>query len=150
VDFTTLRNRFESAEGLFTAAGDLVRQVGGRTPLSLPGRRPIALPAGSPAQEPPERPDESREGPHGAANDAVTAYLRAVQAKLGDWFASRPHQVASADFDDFYFREVHPAAKAALLRHLTPHAPAGHAARPPRLRSLPTAERSPGGVQDVL
>lgn len=163
VDFTTLRSRFQSAEGLFDAAGDLVRRVGGRTPLAVPGRRALALPAGgqaagpagspvsSPASSPPEEPPGgSPQSPHSSADDAVTAYVRAAQAKLGDWFASRPHHVASADFDDFYFREVHPAAKAALLRHLTPHAPDGHAARPPRLRSLPTAERPPRGAPDVL
>ena len=150
VDFTAVRSRFENAEGLFEAAGDLVRRVGGRTPLSLPGRRPLALPPGRPVAELPAGPSEtSNPSPHGSADDAVTAYIRAVQGKLAEWFASRPHQIASADFDDFYFREVHPAAKAALLRHLTPHAPDGRSARPPRLRSLPTADRPPGGAPDV-
>jgi len=181
VDFTWLRGRFESAEGLFDAARELVRRVGGRTALSLPGRRPLALPAGpaiadklaapltealtdpfseslsdpfsgspgEPAPPPvpvPDRPESLR----GSADEAVAAYVRAVQAKLTEWFASRPHQIASSDFDDFYFREVHPAAKAALVRHLTPHAPDGPSARPPRLRSLPTAERPQGGAPDVL
>ena len=159
VDFTWLRGRFENAQGLFDAAGDLVRRVGGRTPLSLPERRPLALPPGpaiadqltEPLAEPllvpePDRPD----GPRGSADEAVAAYVRAAQAKLTEWFASRPHQIASSDFDDFYLREVHPAAKAALVRHLTPHAPDGPSARPPRLRSLPTAERPQGGAPDVL
>lgn len=147
VDFTSLRGRFENAEGLFDAAGDLVRQVGGRTPLSLPGRRQLALPPGPTAADPPAEPPEN--SAH-SSDEAVTAYIRAAQAKLTEWFASRPHQIASADFDDFYFREVHPAAKAALLRHLTPHAPDGPSARPPRLRSLPTAEQPPGGAPHVL
>lgn len=147
VDFTVLRNRYENAEGLFDAAGELVRRVGGRTPLALPGRRPIALPAGVPIEKPPDDPPKS---PQGSADDAVTAYLRAAQTKLAEWFATRPHLIASTDFDDFYFREVHPAAKAALLRRLTPHAPDGRSARPPRLRSLPPAERPPGGAPDVL
>ena len=147
VDFTVLRNRYESAEGLFDAAGELVRRVGDRTPLSLPGRRPLALPPGTAIEGPST---ESPKSAHNAVDEAVTAYLRAAQMKLAEWFASRPHQIASADFDDFYFREVHPAAKAALLRHLTPHAPDGRSARPPRLRSLPPAERPPGGVPDVL
>ena len=155
VDFRALRNRFENAEGLFDAAGDLVRRVGGRTPLSLPGRRPLALPAGTqkapeasgtPMVEPlPDLPDTST----GSPDEAVIAYIRAAQVKLAEWFVTRPYQVASADFDDFYFREVHPAAKAALLRHLTPYAPDGRSARPPRLRSLPPAERPPGGAPDV-
>lgn len=154
VDFTLLRNRFESAQGLFDAAGDLVRRVGGRTPLALPGRRPLALPPGNAIRAAVEAPAEgasaeSLKSSHTSADDAVTAYLRAAQTKLGEWFASRPHHIASEDFDTFYFREVHPAAKAALLRHLTPHAPDGHAARPPRLRSLPPAERPPGGAADV-
>ena len=147
VDFTVLRTRFENAEGLFDAAGELVRRVGGRTPLALPGRRPIALPAGVSIEKPPDDPPKSPQDP---ADEAVTAYLRAAQTKLAEWFATRPHLIASADFDDFYFREVHPAAKAALLRHLTPHAPDGRTARPPRLRSLPPAERPPGGAPDVL
>lgn len=147
VDFTVLRNRFESATGLFDAAGELVRRVGGRTALSLPGRRPIALPPSTSTAKPP---DETPKDALRPADEAVTAYLRAAQTKLAEWFASRPHQIASADFDDFYFREVHPAAKAALLRHLTPHAPDGRSARPPRLRSLPPAERPPGGAPDVL
>jgi hypothetical protein len=175
VDFTWLRGRFENAEVLFDAARELVRRVGGRRPLSLPGRRPLALPPGTaitdkradplaapltdslaepepgPAPSPlpgpvPDRPED----PRGSADEAVIAYVRAAQAKLTEWFASRPHQIASSDFDDFYFREVHPAAKAALVRHLTPHAPDGPSARPPRLRSLPTAERPQGGAPDVL
>jgi len=146
VDFTVLRNRYENAEGLFDAAGELVRRVGGRTPLALPGRRPIAL-TGAPIEKPPDDPPKN---PQGSADDAVTAYLRTAQTKLAEWFATRPHLIASADFDDFYFREVHPTAKAALLRHLTPHAPDGRSARPPRLRSLPPAERPPGGAPDVL
>ena len=40
----------------------------------------------------------------------------------------------------------HPAAKKALLRHLTPHAPDGPATRPPRLRS----DQPPGGEPHVL
>jgi|GEM_PF-3479610 len=147
VDFTVLRNRYENAEGLFDAAGELVRRVGGRTPLALPGRRPIALTPGAPIEKPPDDPPKN---PQGSADDAVTAYLRTAQTKLAEWFATRPHLIASADFDDFYFREVHPTAKAALLRHLTPHAPDGRSARPPRLRSLPPAERPPGGAPDVL
>lgn len=147
VDFTVLRNRFENAEVLFDAAGELVRRVGGRTPLALPGRRPIALPAGVSIEKPPDDPPKD---PQGVADEAVTAYLRAAQTKLAEWFATRPHLIASTDFDDFYFREVHPAAKAALLRHLTPHAPDGRFVRPPRLRSLPLAERPPGGAPDVL
>ena len=147
VDFTVLRDRFEDAEALFDAAGELVRRIGGRTPLALPGRRPIALPSGISRDKPPDDPPQN---PQGSADEAVTAYLRAAQTKLGAWFASRPQSIASADFDDFYFREVHPAAKAALLRHLTPHAPDGGSTRPPRLRSLPPAERSPGGAPDVL
>jgi hypothetical protein len=146
VDFTVLRNRFENAEGLFDAAGELVRRVGGRTPLSLPGRRPIALPPGTSIEK---RPAELPKGAQSSAEDAVNAYLRAAHTKLADWFSNRPHQIASADFDDFYFREVHPAAKAALLRHLTPNAPDGRSARPPRLRSLPPAERPSGGAPDV-
>jgi hypothetical protein len=154
VDFTSLHGHFENAEGLFEAAGDLVRQVGGRTPLALPGRRPLALPAGTAVADP--LPEPAAAPPQNPADDAVTAYIRAAQAKLTEWFANRPHQLASADFDDFYFREVHPAAKAALLRHLTPHAPDGPSARPPRLRSLttlpnlPTAEQPPGGAPHVL
>jgi hypothetical protein len=139
VDFTLLRNRFEKAEGLFDAAADLVRRLGGRTPLALPGRQPLALPPGQAATAGPG-PDE----------EAVAAYIRSVQAKLTEWFSTRPHLVASTDFDDFYFREVHPAAKAALLRHLTPHAPDGPSARPPRLRSSPEDEQPPGGAPHVL
>ena len=146
VDFTMLRGRFDKAEGLFDAAADLVRRVGGRVPL-LSGRRPLALSSGTataiPAAEPPRN-------PQGSADEAVAAYIRSVQAKLREWFATRPQQVASADFDDFYFQEVHPTAKAALLRRLTPHAPDGPSARPPRLRSLPSAEQPPGGAPHVL
>jgi hypothetical protein len=147
VDFTVLRGRFEKAEGLFDAAAELVRRVGSRVPLSLPGRRPLALPPGQAKADPPA---ESAKRPQGSADEAVAAYIRSVQAKLTEWFANRPHQIASADFDDFYFQEVHPAAKAALLRHLTPHAPDGPSARPPRLRSLPGSEQSPGGAPHVL
>lgn len=147
VDFTVVRNRYENAEGLFDAAGELVRRVGGRTPLALPGRHHIALPAGTSIEKPSDDPPKN---PQGSADEAVTAYLRAAQTKLAEWFAARPHLIASTDFDDFYFREVHPAAKAALLRHMTPHAPDGRSARPPRLRSLPAAERPPGGAPDVL
>jgi len=152
VDFTTLHGRYEDAAELFDAAGDLVRQVGGRTPLSLPGRRPLALPPGTTATSPAT---ELGVPPQSTA-DPVTAYIRVAEAKLTEWFAHRPHQLAAADFDDFYYREVHPAAKKALLRHLTPHAPDGPATRPPRLRSLPTAsatptaEQPPGGEPRVL
>lgn len=149
VDFTLLRNRFEKAEGLFDAASDLMRRIGGRTPLSPPERKPLALPPGKAAED---QSDEAPQEPYnaGSGEEAVAAYIRSVKAKLTERFAARPHLLASTDFDDFYFREVHPAAKAALLRHLTPHAPDGPFARPPRLRSLPSAEQPPGGAADVL
>ncbi|MFL6113672.1 MAG: TIR-like protein FxsC [Catenulispora sp.] len=258
VDFMALHGRFESAEGLFEAAGELACRAGGRTPLPLalpPGTGglwqppsstgsladsagtfpttgvergyptgrpeltgPIPYPtAGSvepvgrsntdpalrstassivasntgpaawPATRPTANPVElgpiasslaesntgSAVGPvtrptasplEGAAalstalpaglstiraEDAVAAYLRTAQAKLVEWFTSRPAQVSSVDFDEFYFREVHPAAKAALLRQLTPHAPAGPFPRPPRLRVLPVAEPPPPGAPHV-
>ncbi|GAA1977673.1 TIR-like protein FxsC [Catenulispora subtropica] len=253
VDFTTLHGRFETADGLFEAAGELVRRAGGRPSLPLPGPRPpslggaeqLALPPGtgelwkptsttgpraeknaethdktvvsggseSGSAEPatgapsvasgepgPARPidgealpaavDPSAVGPAGAPADplipatavpsvdpapagdagstdrpiagrpesnagrsagagaaetAVAAYLRAADAKLAEWFTSRPAQVSSFDFDEFYFREVHPAAKAALLRQLTPQAPAGPFPRPPRLRGDPDVEPPSGG-----
>ncbi|MFD0631011.1 TIR-like protein FxsC [Catenulispora yoronensis] len=55
VDFTSLRDRFETADGLFEAAGDLVRRAAGRPALPLPGPRPtrsvgtgqLALPPGT-------------------------------------------------------------------------------------------------------
>lgn len=152
VDFTTLHRHFENAEGLFDAAGDLVHRVGGRTPLSLPGRRPLALPPGTagPGTTLPDSATEPAASPQSSTDEAVTAYVRAAQTKLTEWFARRPHEIASADFDEFYFCEVHPAAKAALVRHLTPHAPDGPSARPPRLRSLPTTEQPPGGAPHVL
>jgi hypothetical protein len=164
VDFTSLHGRFETADGLFDAAGELVRRVGGRTPLSLPGTRPLALPPGTgstavtpiaapyavpgvpAAQDLWKPPDISEAAAQDSSDDAVAAYIRAVQTKLTEWFTARPPQISSIDFDDFYFREVHPAAKAALLRHLTPHAPGGSLPRPPRLRTLPTAEQPPGGA----
>jgi hypothetical protein len=149
VDFTLLRGRFEKAEGLFDAAADLVRRLGGRTPLSLPERQPLALPPGKTVAVQASKAPEDPQGPD-SGEEAVAAYIRSVKAKLTERFAYRPHLLASTDFDDFYFREVHPAAKAALLRHLTPHAPDGPSARPPRLRSLPSAEQPPGGAADVL
>lgn len=85
--------------------------------------------------------------PDTPAEDAVAAYLSTARTKLAEWFTSRPAQVSSVDFDEFYFRAVHPAAKRALLRQLTPHA-SGPFPRPPRLRGDAT-DPPPGGPPHV-
>ena len=151
VDFTTLRSRFENADSMFAAAGDFVRCAdAGRPPLSLPGPRPapaaagrLALPPGTgdPASSADAEGDASCALP---AEAAVAAYLRTAHSKLAAWFTSRPAQVSSVDFDEFYFRTVHPAAKSALLRQLTPQTPPGPFPRPPRLRGDAADPRSGG------
>ena len=216
VDFTTLHGRFQTADGLFAAAGERVRRAGaGRAPQLL--RRPRPLPAGaeqlalppgtgvpgsrtgkavepaagvrpdtespdteSPVSESPVSESQSgpaatsstsstwstssaveQEGdtsssdeepcapaPHTNADAAVAAYVSTVRAKLAEWFTGRPAQVSSVDFDEFYFRSVHPAAKTALLRRLTPQTPPGPFPRPPRLRG-DAADPPPGGPPHV-
>jgi hypothetical protein len=150
VDFTALHSRFENADSMFDAAADLVRCAGSeRSPLPLPGPGPAPagpgqlalLPAtDEPASFAPEA-DASGSPP---AEAAVAAYLRTAHSKLAEWFTSRPAQVSSVDFDEFYFRTVHPAAKTALLRQLTPQTPPGPFPRPPRLRGDAPDPRSGG------
>ncbi|NUR62184.1 MAG: toll/interleukin-1 receptor domain-containing protein [Catenulispora sp.] len=166
VDFTALHGRFEDADDMFAAAGDLVCCAdAGRTALVLPGPRPalagvgrLALPPGT--GEPtsfgsagfdPAGVDsadcDSAEGDapcSPCAEAAVAAYLRTAHSKLAEWFTSHPAQVSSVDFDEFYFRTVHPAAKTALLRQLTPQTPPGPFPRPPRLRGDAADPRSGG------
>ncbi|NUR29338.1 MAG: TIR domain-containing protein [Catenulispora sp.] len=195
VDFTALHGRFETADGLFHAAGELVRRARDRPPLPLPGSRPqlttssgteqLALPPGTgELRNPPSstpgppaeivRSESSDTEPVGVpggdaspsssaepvtapdlepaaepAEAAVTAYLRAAHVKLAEWFTSQPAHVSSVDFDEFYFRTVHPAAKAALLRQLPPRAPAGPFPRPPRLRGDPDVDPPHGGAPHV-
>ncbi|NUP49948.1 MAG: hypothetical protein HOW97_21940 [Catenulispora sp.] len=122
---------------------------GAPTAVQEPGQVPAGAAVGPAAVDPAagsagptDRPGHQPD-PHTPAEDAVAAYLSTARTKLAEWFTSRPAQVSSVDFDEFYFRAVHPAAKRALLRQLTPHA-SGPFPRPPRLRGDATDPPSGG------